>query len=64
MSDIVKLALLFIGVCLVIAIVILWPLVIVWAFNALFSTTIPYNFWSWLAVCVLTSTLSAGAVRR
>lgn len=64
MSDIIKLVLLFVVVCLMVAAIVFWPLAIVWAFNALFSTTIPYNFWSWLAVCILTSVVSAGAVRR
>ena len=37
-------------VCLMIA----WPLVIIWALNTLFVTlSIPYSFWTWLAVAVL-----------
>ena len=37
-------------VCLMIA----WPLVIIWALNTLFVTlSIPYSFWTWLAMVVL-----------
>ena len=38
------------AVCVTIA----WPLVIIWALNTLFVTlSIPYSFWTWLAVVVL-----------
>jgi ABC-type multidrug transport system permease subunit len=33
---------------------IAWPLAIIWALNTLFITlSIPYSFWTWLAVAVL-----------
>lgn len=35
-----------------------WPLAIIWALNTLFALAIPYSFWTWLAVVVLTYTLS------
>lgn len=38
------------AVCAMIA----WPLAIIWALNTLFITlSIPYSFWTWLAVAVL-----------
>ena len=38
------------AVCVMIA----WPLVIIWALNTLFVTlSIPYSFWTWLAMAVL-----------
>ena len=38
------------AVCVMIA----WPLVIIWALNTLFVTlSIPYSFWTWLAMVVL-----------
>ena len=43
-------------VALVIAIVILIPLAVIWALNTLFNLGIAYNFWTWLAMAVLTGT--------
>ena len=38
------------AVCVMIA----WPLMIIWALNTLFITlSIPYSFWTWLAVAIL-----------
>jgi len=38
------------AVCVMIA----WPLAIIWALNTLFATlSIPYSFWTWLAMAVL-----------
>ena len=38
------------AVCIMIA----WPLAVIWALNTLFITlSIPYSFWTWLAVAVL-----------
>lgn len=42
------------GVVVLIAILIAWPLCIIWALNYLFPVlSIPYSFLSWLAVVVL-----------
>ena len=42
------------GVVVLIAIMITWPLCIIWALNCLFPLlSIPYSFLSWLAVAVL-----------
>ena len=43
------------GVITLIAIVLLWPLAIIWAVNTLLAPvfSIPYSFLSWLAVVVL-----------
>jgi hypothetical protein len=42
-------------VAIVIAAVVLVPFAIIWALNTLFVLSIPYDFWTWLAVLVLTS---------
>ena len=35
-------------------VIVAWPLVIIWALNTLFITlSIPYSFWTWLAMAVL-----------
>ena len=43
-------------VALAIAIIILTPLAVIWALNTLFNLGIAYNFWTWLAMAVLTGT--------
>ena len=41
---------------LVLALVILGPLITIWAMNTLFPVlAIPYTFWTWLAVIILFS---------
>jgi hypothetical protein len=41
---------------LVLALVILGPLITIWAINTLFPVlAIPYTFWTWLAVIILFS---------
>ena len=48
---------LVIAVCLIAA----WPLAVIWALNTLFITlSIPYSFWTWLAVVVLNATTFGG----
>ena len=38
----------------VVCIMIAWPLAVIWALNTLFITlSIPYSFWTWLAMAVL-----------
>ncbi len=37
---------------------IFMPLAVIWAINTLFSTTIAYTFWNWLAVFVLCGVVS------
>jgi hypothetical protein len=51
-----KYALIFV---LAIALGVLMPLVIVWAINTLFNTGIPYSFWSWLAVLIMSGFLNS-----
>jgi len=43
-------------VLLIIALVIFWPFVIIWALNTVFSLGIAYTFSTWLAVLVITAT--------
>ena len=45
------------------AVIVGWPLVIIWALNTLFAFGIAYTFWSWLAVVVLTATFGKGHVK-
>jgi hypothetical protein len=37
----------------VVGLVILWPLVIAWAINAVFGTAISYTFKTWIAMLIL-----------
>jgi hypothetical protein len=39
--------------------IVLWPLVIVWALNTLFGLGITYTFWNWLAALVLMLAIKA-----
>lgn len=44
----------FVAVLLVIALIILGPLITIWALNTLFpALAIPYTIWTWLSVLVL-----------
>lgn len=49
---------------LVIALLILCPLGAIWSLNTLFHFGIPYTFWSWLAVVVLTVFAKAGLTTK
>lgn len=51
-SD-VSLTLIAFVILILTVIVILWPLAMIWSINTLFSTSIPYTFWTWLAGEVL-----------
>lgn len=45
-------------VLLIITLLIVGPLITIWALNTLFPVlAIPYTFWTWLAMLVLTSAL-------
>ena len=44
---------------IVVVLIFLWPLAVIWALNTLFALGIPYTFWTWLAVLVLNTTISA-----
>ena len=47
-------AILVVVLITVVCVMIAWPLTIIWALNTLFITlSIPYSFWTWLAVVVL-----------
>lgn len=44
-------------VVLAVLLIVFGPLAIIWALNTLFPVlSIPYNFWSWLAMVVLNLT--------
>lgn len=56
------LAVLFVAV--VLAAILAWPLVLIFALNTLFtSLSIPYTFWTWLSVMILNIGL-LGSIRR
>jgi hypothetical protein len=56
-------ALLFaIGMLLALILAIVWPLLTIWAMNALFKLSISYTFSNWLACVVLIFTLQ-GALK-
>jgi hypothetical protein len=40
-------------ILLVIALIVLFPLAVIWALNTLFALSIGYTFWTWLATVVL-----------
>ena len=40
-------------IILLIAVIVLFPLAVVWALNTLFALGIAYSFWTWLAVLIL-----------
>ena len=44
---------LFGAILLLVAIIIFFPFAVVWSLNTLFALSIPYTFWTWLAVFVL-----------
>lgn len=46
----------------IIALVIFWPLVVIWALNTLFAMGLAYTFINWLAVLVLTMTFGKAQV--
>jgi hypothetical protein len=46
-----------------IALIIGWPLVILWAINTLAGTSLSYSFFNWLAVVVLNLSVG-GLIRR
>lgn len=49
-TNMILVLVLITAVCTIVA----WPLAIIWALNTLFITlSIPYSFWTWLAVVVL-----------
>lgn len=47
-----------------ILLVVLWPLVVVWALNTLFGFTIAYTFWNWLAALVLIGAARGGVTTK
>jgi len=51
-SDFVKVLLM---VILLVVLIIAGPFLVIWAWNTLFGTllSIPYTFWTWLAVLII-----------
>lgn len=47
------------GIIALLALIILWPFVIVWAINTLFGLSIAYTFWNWLAALILLTAIKA-----
>jgi hypothetical protein len=52
MSDFIKVLL---AVILIVVLVIAGPFLVIWSWNTLFGTllSIPYTFWTWLAVLII-----------
>ena len=51
MSDVVKIVLLM---AFIVALVVLGPFLTIWALNTLFPVlAIPYTFWTWAAVIII-----------
>jgi hypothetical protein len=45
---------------LLVALIILGPIAVIWSLNTLFAAlAIPYTFWSWLAVIVLSGAIKS-----
>jgi len=42
-------------ILVVVALIVLGPLIVIWALNTLFGLGIAYTFWTWLATLVITS---------
>jgi hypothetical protein len=42
-------------IVLVLALIVLAPFAVIWALNTLFALAIPYTFWTWLAMLVVTT---------
>ncbi len=60
MKDIISLIL--IGL-LVIALLLFWPLAVIWALNTLFGLTIPFTPWTWLSVIILSVTVTSTGLK-
>ena len=43
----------------IIALVVLGPLLLIWALNTLFGLGIDYNFWTWCAALILGAAIKA-----
>jgi hypothetical protein len=50
-------------IILFVLVVVLGPLVLIWALNTLFALGIAYTFWTWLAALVLGWTVSGASAR-
>jgi cellulose synthase/poly-beta-1,6-N-acetylglucosamine synthase-like glycosyltransferase len=59
MNDIVKLILLII---LLLTIVFFAPFITIWSMNTLFALTIPYTFWTWVAMSWLSLVTFGGVI--
>jgi len=45
---------------LALAAILAWPFAVIWAMNTLFALAIEYDFWNWLAIMILFSTIGIG----
>lgn len=51
------------GLVAIFVIVLLFPFATIWALNTLFALSIPYTFWSWLAMIIVNCTVY-GATKK
>ncbi len=50
-----------IALLIILAIIVVGPVLMIWALNTLFALAIPYTIWTWLAVLILGSAIKANA---
>ena len=50
-------------IIVVFALAFLVPFAVIWALNTLFALGIPYTFWTWLAMLVVTATFGKTNVK-
>jgi hypothetical protein len=48
----------------IISLITFMPLAAIWALNTLFTLTIPYTFWTWLAVVVFSVFAKSGITNK
>lgn len=46
-------------VVIAIALVVIYPIALIWALNTLFGLSIPITFWTWVATTLLSAPFSA-----
>jgi hypothetical protein len=51
-------------VLLFLGLIVFWPFVIIWSLNTLFPVlAIPFTFWTWLGMLVITATFASKSTR-
>lgn len=42
-------------IVVILALIVLAPFAVIWALNTLFALAIPYTFWTWLAMLIVST---------